>query len=460
MKITRRNFLSSSAAAMVLPAVPVTAQVPYPELVAQVNDVQLLPEGYDKTTLWGFGGRTPGSEIRLKQGERVQRTLSNTLPQPTSVHWHGIRIDNTMDGVAGLTQEAVQANATFDYDFVVPDAGTYWYHAHNRSTEQVARGLYGALIVEEHDAIDIDREEVLILDDWLVNPETAQIDSDFNAGHSLSHAGRIGNYITTNGKYGLTLSANKHERLRLRLINASNARIFTLALNGLEGWTLALDGMPLVEPQPVTEAILMGPGQRVDLIVDVVAEVGEVAHLVHLDRNEAVSQVAFTVEDGTTARRVAPSALPSNSHTMVDLNETLNVQLKMEGGAMGGLRSASLGGDIKSMRELVDTGRYWAFNGAADGIDGEPLMRVSLGEHVRLTINNDTAFPHAMHLHGMHFHEIAAGGGLGPLRDTTLVERGASRDIAFVADNPGEWLFHCHMLSHGASGMMTRIVVG
>lgn len=127
---------------------------------------------------------------------------------------------------------------------------------------------------------------------------------------------------------------------------------------------------------------------------------------------------------------------------------------------MGGLRSATLYGEPKSMREIVDAGRFWAFNGAADGMSGEPLARLGVGEDVRLAIRNDTAFPHAMHLHGMHFHEVAKNGELGPLRDTTLLERGANQEIAFVADNPGEWLLHCHMLSHAASGMTTRIVVG
>ncbi|MCG7860503.1 multicopper oxidase domain-containing protein, partial [Flavihumibacter sediminis] len=95
----------------------------------------------------------------------------NKLPQATSLHWHGVRISNAMDGVAGLTQDAIPTGETFDYDFAVPDAGTFWFHAHNRSVEQVARGLYGALIVEEPIAPDVDRDEVLILDDWLLNPE-------------------------------------------------------------------------------------------------------------------------------------------------------------------------------------------------------------------------------------------------------------------------------------------------
>ncbi|SFS22345.1 multicopper oxidase family protein [Yoonia litorea] len=458
--INRRQLIGSAAALTFFPRYGAFADENADLLSAQEVSVQLLPDGYGTTNLWGYNGSAPGAEIRVTKGGRVTRTLRNGLSQPTSVHWHGIRIANAMDGVSGLTQDAVQPGDAFTYDFVAPDAGTYWYHAHNMSTQQVGMGLYGPLIVEEAVLPDIDREEVLVLDDWLINPDTAQLDPDFAAPHALSHAGRIGNYITTNGIANLTLPARKNERLRLRLINASNARIFPLELQGLDGWIVAMDGMPLAEPQKVAQAIVLGPAQRVDLIVDVTADVGDLAHLVYLERRDAFSQVAFAVSDeGASTTRPAPAALPPNHIAPVNLGEATALTLNMEGGAMGGLRAATLGGVQKSMREIVDAGRFWAFNGAVDGMEGPPLARLSLGETVRLTIRNDTAFPHAMHLHGMHFHEIGDDGSLGPLRDTTLLERSTTREIAFVADNPGEWLLHCHMLSHAASGMTTRIVV-
>ena len=190
--LNRRQFLATSSAFAGMSASAGFANSPPTNLIAQESDVQLLPGDYGKTSLWCFDGSSPGPEIRVAQGGRVQRRLVNRFSQGTSTHWHGIRIDNAMDGVSGLTQDAVQPGDAFDYDFFVPDAGTYWYHAHNRSLEQVARGLYGALIVEEAEALDIDREEVLILDDWRINPETAQIQNDFGAPRDLSHAGRLG----------------------------------------------------------------------------------------------------------------------------------------------------------------------------------------------------------------------------------------------------------------------------
>ena len=126
---------------------------------------------------------------------------------------------------------------------------------------------------------------------------------------------------------------------------------------------------------------------------------------------------------------------------------------------MGGLRHAMAGGKMQSMRDLAVDGQFWAFNGAIGSVSEPPLTEFSRGQTTRLTIVNDTVFPHAMHLHGMHLHEILPDGSLGDLRDTTMLLRGETRDIAFLADNPGDWLLHCHMLSHAASGMMTWIRV-
>ena len=402
----------------------------------------------------------PGPEIRIPQGGRVQRRLVNDLPQATSIHWHGIRIDNAMDGVSGLTQSAVKPGAGFDYDFVAPDAGTYWYHAHNRSFEQVARGLYGALIVEEASPPDVDAEDVLILDDWLIDPATGQIDSNFGAGHDLSHAGRNGNFIATNGVSGLTKTARQNERRRLRIINAANARLFQLRLDGLDGWVVALDGMPLAQPEKFGNSLVLGPAQRADVLVDVTADVGSSAYLLALLNGEALEQIRFDVTgQAAKAPREIPEPLPGNAHEMIALKEATPLSLNMEGGAMGGLRAAKMDGKQMSFRQLAQEGKFWAFNGAIGQMDNEPLAKLRRGEHVRLKIRNDTAFPHAMHLHGVHFHEVTDDGRLGPLRDTTLLFRGQTRDIAFVADNPGQWLLHCHMLSHAASGMMTRIEV-
>ena len=453
-----RRVVLMGAAAMTLPTL-LAAQDQWTVLEPQKTMAQILPASYPATEIWAYGGTSPGPEIRLARGQRVQRRLRNSLEVPTSVHWHGIRIDNAMDGVPGLTQDVVAPGATFDYDFVAPDAGTYWFHSHNQSTEQVARGLYGALIVEEPDPLDIDREEVLILDDWLMQ-ETGVIDPAFSASHNRSHAGRNGNFVTTNSRYQPVLPAKKNERLRLRLINAANARIFPLALHGLSGWVVAYDGMPLAQPEPINDILVLAPAQRMDLIVDVTADEGEPAALVWVNEDQPQIQVGFEVTGtASLATRATPMALPPNAAlSMMDMSNPTPASLVMAGGAMGALRQAELNGKTLNFRQIAAENQYWAFNGVV-GMTDNPLVDVALGETVRLKIENETVFPHAMHLHCQHFREILKNGSMGPMRDTLLVGGRENTEIAFVGSNPGKWLYHCHMLSHQDAGMKTWIKV-
>ncbi|SFJ12295.1 multicopper oxidase family protein [Celeribacter neptunius] len=454
---SRRQFLAGTGALSLLPRASLAAG---PEgLTAEVAQAQIAPETYPVTEVYSYGGAFPGPMIRLPQGGRIRRELLNNLPVPTSIHWHGIRIDNAMDGVAGLTQEAVSPGQSFTYDFTLPDAGTYWYHAHTSSMEQVARGLYGPLIVEEADGPDVDRDEVLMLDDWLLDPETAQIDPAFDHPMDLSHAGRRGNLIGTNGRYGYRLTAKRGERLRLRLINAANARIFVLRLAGLSGWTVALDGMPLDAPEKVDGEIILAPAQRVDLIVDVSAEeTQEVAILRADDDEEWRVQVGFDLSGEATGRAAEPLPLPPNpGMAPVDLGRATKLEMRMEGGAMGNMPSGRMNGQMMGFRQMMQDGMFWTLAGVA-GMDEAPFARLSRGEPVRLKLINDTVFPHAMHLHGQHFREIV-GEVQGPMRDTLLSLPGQTTEIAFTADNPGKWLFHCHMLGHAASGMTTWIEV-
>ncbi len=456
--LSRRGFCAGGVAAFSVR--PTWAATP-DDLTARKARVQLAPDGYPMTEVWSYDGMLPGRTIRVGQGERVTRRLVNDLDVPTSIHWHGIRIDNAMDGVAGLTQDAVPPGHTFDYDFVAPDAGTYWYHAHTNSMEQVARGLSGPLIVEEAQAPEVDADKVLMLDDWLIDPDSGQFFDDFDQPMALSHAGRMGNLIGTNGQYQLELPAQSGARLRLRLINAANARIFVLRLRGLSGWSVALDGMPLAAPEPVMDEIILAPAQRIDLIVDVTAPEGETAALLRLDDDDQWrGQVAFPVQGARSGpRRDRPAALPPNPNTALpDLTAARSLDMVMEGGAMGRLATARYQGRDMGFRDLVGQGQFWSLAGQV-GMSDEPFAELDRGEVVRLRIENRTVFAHAMHLHGMHFRKVAADGTLGPLRDTILSIPEEPLEIAVSADNPGKWLFHCHMLGHARSGMTTWIDV-
>ena len=458
MKLTRRQFIAGTSA-FVISTPAIGAMTPENQkLVAKAGSVQLLPGQYPKTEIWGYGGHTPGPELRLRQGARIRRDFVNLLPQASTVHWHGIRIDNKMDGVPELTQTVVRPNNSFTYDFVVPDAGTYWYHPHNKTSEQMARGLYGALIVEENNPPEVDTDETLIIDDWRLD-KTGQINDSFEAVMDMSHGGRLGNWLTVNGEASYSRTVKKNERLRLRLINSSNSRIFSLNLKGLTGWVIALDGQPLDTPTSIKQLVL-APAQRIDLIVDVSALEGETAHVYSIGREGQHQIVGFTV-DGIKRHSMLPTprALPANPVLPIDpKTNPQKVSLRMEGGAMGRMRGARMGGEMMGMRQLVNAGKVWAFNGRVDMPDS-PLIDAQRGKTVQIEMINETGWPHAMHLHGFHFRQVYLNGKMGPLRDTLLMDGNTTATIAFIADNPGKWLLHCHMLEHASSGMTTWIHV-
>ena len=459
--LTRRAFngslLALSAAGSGLPRLAFADEIPV--LTAREGTAQLAPPAYPPTAIWGFDGKVPGPVLRVAQGARLQRRFRNDLPQASTIHWHGIRIANAMDGVPGMTQQTVAPGTEFLYDFTLPDAGTYWYHPHNRSWEQMARGLYGALIVEEKaGAPEVDSEEVLLIDDWRL-AEGAQIADGFGALHDWAHAGRIGNWITVNGQGAWSRQVARNSRHRLRLVNTANARIFSLEVRGLAGWVIALDGMPLDSPHPL-DRLTLAPAQRADLIVDVVAADGEEALLISHERDGEYAIASFTVSGSAQGDRLpAPAPLPpADLPGLGDVTQARTARLVMEGGAMGRMTGAMMGGRMMDMRAMAGAGKVWAFNGMADMPD-TPLIEAARNETIRIAMTNDTAWPHAMHLHGHHFRQLAQDGSVGPLRDTLLINRGADAEIVFVADNPGDWLLHCHMLEHAAGGMMTWIRV-
>ena len=207
----------------------------------------------------------PGPELRIRLGETLRVRFTNHLPQPTTIHWHGVRVPNGMDGVPSVTQPPVEPGGTFTYEFTPKDAGTFWFHPHVRSSEQVERGLYGVLVVEDATPPPYTRDVVWVLDDWLLD-ETRQIFDRFNTPHDLMHDGRWGNFVTVNGRTDTALAARGGERIRLRLLNASNARIYAPDFGALEPQIIAVDGLYLARPIPLGRFEL-APGNRLDLDV-------------------------------------------------------------------------------------------------------------------------------------------------------------------------------------------------
>jgi len=431
------------------------------QLVAQPGTAQLLEDGEPATAIWGYGGTAPGPTLRVRQGQRLRADLVNRLPQPTTVHWHGIRIDNEMDGVTGLTQPAVEPGDTFRYDFVVPDAGTYWYHPHNRTWEQLARGLYGALIVEEEKAPAVDRDEVLIFDDWRLQDDGAIHEESLGSLHAITHMGRLGNILTLNGQFTADVAVQAGERVRLRLINAANARIMGIVFEGHTPEVVALDGQPVGLPfTPRENMVVLAPAQRADLSLTTAGDPGS-RHRILVDTGRErlhLGDIVYGSERAQSGFLAEPFALPGNPMpTELDLDNALDVPLVMEGGARGGFESAEYQGSVYGFRELALTHKKaWAFNGIA-GMANEPLFGTSPGKTIRIKIENRTAWPHAMHFHGHHVREVShsARDASPHWRDTVFVEPRQSVTVAFLAHNPGLWMLHCHMLEHQAGGMAT-----
>ena len=466
----RRHFLSTAGSAVGLSALaPRLALAAAPAgprvLEARQATAPLMGAAAPPTAVWAYDGRVPGPVIRAKQGEELHLRFENRLGQPSTIHWHGIRIDNAMDGVAGLTQAAVPPGESFDYVFTPPDAGTFWYHPHNRTWEQMARGLYGLLIVEETEAPAVDRDLALAFDDWRLG-EDGQID-EASLGHlrDWSHAGRLGNWLTVNGVSQPEIALRKGERLRLRLANCCNARVLSLRLDGHAAWLVALDGQPIAPYQPEDGVVTLAPAQRADLIVDAVLEPGARPAILEVGGDYAVETAVLAYRPEVVAREAPlppPAALPDNPlPRALDLGSALRRELLMEGGAMGRMAGARHKGRQMGMRELVGQGMVWAFNGTA-GMTEAPLLRVERGRTAVIEMINDTAWPHALHLHGHHFRVVERDGRAlsgEPWRDTVLLQRGEKASIAFLADNPGKWMLHCHMLEHQAAGMATWIEV-
>jgi FtsP/CotA-like multicopper oxidase with cupredoxin domain len=428
------------------------------QIIAEPAMQKIGDESAPKTSLWLYNATSPGPELRLPQGERLSVSFVNRLPEPTTIHWHGIRNENSMDGVPDITQAPVEPGARFHYDFIVPDAGTYWFHAHVNGWKQMAKGLYGPLIVDGADDPDVDHDLVWMADDWRLDDGWQIDEASFGSLHDWSHQGRLGNWLTVNGQSRFNQPVKPNSRIRLRLINAANARVFKFQFaDDVTATLIATDGAPSLHT--LIDNLTLAPAQRADLIIDI----GETVLI--LDEISAGSPVragtltpdpAMGMGKFTNANLMQP-ALPAPP----DIAKARRVNIHMQGGAMGNLSEAVYEGETLGLRELAQSHqKLWAFNGEVGG-NSLWLAEAELGQPISLDVYNDTAWPHGMHLHGHHFWVIGEDGkalSTGK-RDTHLINAGEKASLLFVADNPGLWLFHCHMMAHHAAGMGGVIAV-
>jgi FtsP/CotA-like multicopper oxidase with cupredoxin domain len=365
--------------------------------------------------IWGFDATVPGPTLRAGRGEEVKVRLVNELAEPTTVHWHGMRIANAMDGVPGLTQQPIAPGTSFDYRFVAPDAGTFWYHAQFDAPRQIGLGLYGALIINEAEPVDVDRDIALVLGEWRAargNSVAAP------AGEEDTPRGRL----TVNGLPNLDVPVKRNERVRLRLINAAHARVLALRLDRHRAVVMAVDGEPAEPFEARDGRFTLGPGNRIDLFVDTPLEAGTIAALIVDDFGAELAIARLVYEAGAPARpqpRADWNPLPANPlPERIDLERALKLDMTL------GVMDAA-----------------------------KPLFSVKRGRGVMLGLINRSTAPYALHLHGHHFRLLdRMDDGWKPFwLDTVVVPNGQTFRIAFVADNPGKWLVQGTPLADGQS---------
>jgi FtsP/CotA-like multicopper oxidase with cupredoxin domain len=391
--------------------------------------------------VWAYNGQVPGPTLRVRVGERVRVTFTNHLPVETTIHWHGVRVPNVMDGAAGVTQAPVPPGGRYVYEFVPKDAGTFWFHPHIRSSEEVERGLFGVLVVEDRDPPPYSRDAVWVVDDWRIGPD-GQIDPSFNTPHDLAHDGRWGNVVTVNGRTSEELVVRPGERLRLRLVNTANGRVFRLDWAGLDARIIAVDGMYARAPADPT-GFELSPGNRLDLEVRIPATAGRWVVTDRFTRNPfPVAAIRAAGEP-----LAAPDFPPPTGARVPSWREAAAIAPAKEYAL-----DARRGGPFGIEWMLGDDGPHAHHAGTL-------LPR---GRFTKLRFTNRTYRLHPMHVHGMFFKVLARNGE--PVdepfwRDTALVHAQETVDVGMVPLDVGRWMLHCHVLEHQEAGMMTTVEV-
>jgi FtsP/CotA-like multicopper oxidase with cupredoxin domain len=480
MSIDRRRFLLAATAIGASSALPASVlaapsrREQRVELTASSFTAALDPASAVRTGVWSFNEKFPGPALRFRRGDSVHVAFKNGLKQDSAVHWHGVRVPNAMDGVPHVTQDPVAPGESFDYRFELRDSGTFWYHPHQSSFEQVPRGMYGALIVEEDKPPMVDRDEVWVLSDIKLDDQRQQVE-DFGRILDMANDGRLGNQILVNGQVAgpnRKLDVRSGERVRLRLVNTASARFFRIAVEGHEARVIAYDGQGVTPHAVPAEGLLLGPGMRVDIIIDCMGNPGQRFAVRDLGRPPIVPAselglLAYSEEQPVRSKPLStPIALAPNRISEPNLRKAAQHVILFQGGMRGQPVIGMVDGKPSRIQEIMQKqGLAWTMNYNAQhehALMHEPFLHLKKGESVILRMINDTDFVHPMHLHGHFFRVLAINGTANARRewrDTVIMGPRQTIDVAFVADNPGEWMYHCHILDHAAGGMMGTIAV-
>lgn len=418
-------------------------------LEAKPSEVELAPGRVVR--MWAYNGVLPGPRIEARVGDTVRIRFKNSLPEPTTIHWHGLRVPAAMDGTA-VAQSPVPPGGEFTYEFIVPDAGTFWYHPHVRSDEQVERGLYGAFVVRGDNEPTTTTDRTVVLDDLLVNPSTWELEP-FDVMQEAM-VGREGNLLLANGRARPIASVQPGGLHRFRFINSANARYFRLALPGHKLVQIGSDGGLLTIPRELDEMLLV-PGQRADLVVAASGEPAESFDWVtrSYDRGHGMGTEptanVFQMPNSDEAVASVPE-VPASLASIAELPApSLSRELRLE---------ESMGSIEMTMAGMAPS---FSINGETYP-DVTPLVG-ELGSVEEWSIVNTTEMDHPFHLHGFRFQIVSeAGVATEPLawRDTINIPAKTTVRIRVpLEDHPGTWVYHCHILEHAERGMMGELQV-
>ncbi|TCM72140.1 multicopper oxidase family protein [Rhizobium sp. BK068] len=459
--LTRRNLLKASAVAGaygvgvgIAGKFGLAEAAPEPQVLKAVKTTASITDaGVTKDIMsWGDGGMPP--VLRMTKGKPYTAQLTNALDEPTTIHWHGLRIANKMDGVPFITQPYVYTGDSFDYAFTPPDAGTFWYHPHCNTLTQMGHGMTGVLVVEDPADPTFDAEVVLNLRDWRLGG-----DGQFIAAFRPRDAAKT-------GTYGTVRTANWHQEpqyeapagglIRLRIAVTDVTRIFSLKMEGAEATVIAIDGNPVPKRFPL-DLLRIGPGQRLDLAVRMPDSEGAIAILEDI-RGTTPKTIAKLRAVGTSLKRHVGDlgTLIENPVAKADLSSAQRIPLILSATAESAPADSICGTFGYS---------FWAINKVpwpGDTADPTaPLAELKLGKSYILQLENVTPHAHPIHLHGMSFTVLSSSTReVMPLvSDTYLVQPDEKVQLAFVADNPGDWVLHCHIIEHQKTGMTSYVRV-
>ena len=449
--------------------------------------------------MYGYNGMFPGPLIRAPLGATVVVRFTNQIEMPTTVHWHGLRLDNRFDGIPGITQNPVESGESFIYEVHFPDAGIYWYHPHVREDIQQDLGLYGNMLVEPPEAgyyNPVHREEVLILDDLLVDDAGMIPWGDTGATHALM--GRFGNVKLVNGRPGYRLRVQRGEVVRFFLTNVANARTFNLVFDGAPIKLVGSD-VSRYERETRVGSVPIAPAER--YIIEVQFDeartyaftntIQAIDHFrgefyPHVDTLGVIEVVDEPVSPDLSG---AFDRLRENARVREDIERyrehfdrppdqelELSIEVKdLPIPIMLAMEADSLyvppieWNDAMPMMNWLSTSRQvrWILRDRKTGQENMDIdWQFRQGDLVRLRIFNDpeTFHPmhHPFHIHGQRYLVLAVDGVPNPnmvWKDTAIVPVGSTVDLLVEMSNPGAWMMHCHIAEHLEAGMMLRFTV-